>query len=692
MNVAPVVDEASSSGLGRLWRLLIDPAPGRLENTTRVVILVLIVVAIGETFRIPEIALSAYVVLFVSRAEAASSAITALIAGVAVIVAIFAALAVLMISLSEPALRIPLIAGVTFIAMFLARTGGELAPALFAAGFIIAYGLTLGDEVLGFALMPGSVANTASFTLPEIAYIPPEEALVQFLLWLALAVAIPVALVIIANLLTGRDPGLLVRAALVDRMDAAAGFCEALPGADRRIGAMVLDGTNELLKLRHLSGLLKRSVQRMPVIEIQRLLLLLLAVRRVSDRETAQVELEPVAQFCRGAARALADGSEDLPVAPQIALTGSAAPLASRIVTTLRAIRGPSEAAPPSPAGPRRLLVADAFTNFEYVQFALKVTLAVMLCYLIQNMLDWPGIHTCMITCFFVSLGTVGDTVQKAALRLSGCIVGAVLGIGTILLLMPLMTDLGELLLAVASVTFLAAWIGFGSERIAYAGWQIGLAFYLSTFQGFGPTLDMETARDRVVGIMLGNVMIFVIFTTIWPVSAAGVARRHLAAAVEHLASLFRAETSLTDHRSGFAESVRSARAVMVNEPLESRAMLDPASQRPIGRTVLAQIQALLVPVLVVLDLRRDGPAAPDVIQYTAALSAWFERTAAWIRDGTGAADIAAGLPRPPDTDEPLHSWLCVLDHDIREIVMPATSPTRPTVAVVPLELSHAGD
>lgn len=79
-------------------------------------------------------------------------------------------------------------------------------------------------------------------------------------------------------------------------------------------------------------------------------------------------------------------------------------------------------------------------------------------------------------------LGTVGETLHKAALRLSGCIVDAVFGIGTIVLLMPLMTDLGQLLLLVAAVTFLAAWIGFGSERIAHAGWQLGLAFYLSTF------------------------------------------------------------------------------------------------------------------------------------------------------------------------------------------------------------------
>src|SRR6516162_7078564 len=70
---------------------------------------------------------------------------------IAVVVAIFATIAVFMLSLSEPALRIPLMAVMTFASMFLARAA-TLGPVFFVAGFVIAYGLTLGDEVLGLAL------------------------------------------------------------------------------------------------------------------------------------------------------------------------------------------------------------------------------------------------------------------------------------------------------------------------------------------------------------------------------------------------------------------------------------------------------------------------------------------------------------------------------------------------------------
>ncbi len=669
MSAAPAIDAGDPSGLPRLWSLLTSPTPGRLDNTMRVVVLALTTVSIAETFRIPEVAISVYIVLFLSRAEAASTVLTALVGGGAVVVAVFIALGVLMFTLSEPALRIPLIAGVTFGAMFLARTAGELGVPLFAAGFIVAYGLTLGDEVLGLALMPGSAANTAQFTLPELAFIPPEEALLRFFLWLALAVAIPVALVIIGNLLTGRDPALLLRAALTERLRAAALFCEGQSGADRRLAALAREGVAGLLKLRHLAGLLHRSAQPAPVTETQRLLLLLLAANRVGGGQEWWDRLLPVARFCREVEQALSNSAPAFPQAPGIDLPGAARPLGHEISLALQAMREPPAPAHPVTKEPRRLLAQDAFTNLEHTQFALKVTLAVMFCYITENMLNWPGIHTCIITCFFVALGTVGETLHKATLRLAGCVVGAVLGIGTILLLMPLMTDLGNLFLVVAPVIFLSAWIGFGSERIAYAGWQIGLAFCLSTFQGFGPTLDMETARDRVIGLIFGNLVMLVVFTTIWPVSATRVARTNLVKAIEHLAALFRTDADEAMHRAGFALAIGQARAVMVNEPFEAPVALTADGSRPIDAGILAQVQALFVPVLVILDLRREGPEPSHIRTYHAALANWFQRAAAWIHDGSGAADIMPSLPEPPESTEPLGIWHRVLFQDIRAIL-----------------------
>src|SRR5215472_9252594 len=132
----PDVDEGDAGHLVALLRRELRPTPGRFGDSLRIVVVVLAVVAVSETFRIPEIAVSAYLVLFLSGREAVSTVRTALAAGIAVVLAIFATIAVFMLSLSEPALRIPLMAVMTFGAMFLSRAS-PLGPVFFVAGFII---------------------------------------------------------------------------------------------------------------------------------------------------------------------------------------------------------------------------------------------------------------------------------------------------------------------------------------------------------------------------------------------------------------------------------------------------------------------------------------------------------------------------------------------------------------------------
>src|SRR5262249_1433322 len=152
----PDVDEGDARDLVALLRRELRPTPGRLGDSVRIVVVVLAVVAIAETFRIPESAVSAYIVLFLSGREATST--VRLARGIAVLLAIFMTIAAFMLSLSEPALRIPLMAVMTFGAMFLSRAT-TLGPVFMVTGFVVAYGLTLGDEVIGLALQPAVVGN-----------------------------------------------------------------------------------------------------------------------------------------------------------------------------------------------------------------------------------------------------------------------------------------------------------------------------------------------------------------------------------------------------------------------------------------------------------------------------------------------------------------------------------------------------
>ena len=703
-----------------MLRRELRPTPGRLGDCLRIVIVVLVVVAIAETFRLSEIAVSAYIVLFLSGREAASTVLTALIAGIAVVLAIFVTIAVFMLSLSEPALRIPLVAVMTFVAMFLSRTATP-GPVFFVAGFIVAYGLTLGDQVLGLALQPATAGNAEQFALPEIVFGPPEEALVRFLLWLSLAVALPVAPLIAANLVTGRDPALLLRRGLGDRLATAARFCAGESGAESGLEAQAFEGTAELRKLHHLAGMLNRG-RRRPVWgaslidEIGRLGLLLLAWLRVAG--DARKPLAPAASVCRAAERALQDRAAPIPEPVTITATGAAQPVADRISRTLREIRetlagtAASKEAEDAARSPRRLLAADAFTNPEYARFALKVTLAVMISYFAMSLADWPGIHTSVITCFYVALGTVGETLHKATLRFTGCLIGAGLGLGAILLLMPDMTNLGDLLLLLAPVTLLAAWVGYGSERISYAGLQIGLAFYLVVLQGYGPTIDMYTARDRTIGILFGNIVIFVIFTTIWPVSVANVVHTNLAHALEQLAALVglgaRADGEVSQAaRSAadmaFGQAIGQARAVLVTDRFETSEVRRAVARRRIDATVVERVAWLFIPVSAVLDLSADldWRELPDAMRdaictHHRALAAWFQAAASWTRNGEGAGEVLGGLPEPPVLSGPddhlaaLATWYGVLHQDIHKILDEVGPEPQPVIAPAVGDAFHA--
>jgi multidrug resistance protein MdtO len=717
---APDVDEGDARDLAMRMRRELRPTPGRLGDSVRIVVVLLVVVAIAETFRIPDLALSGYIVLFLSGREAVTTILTALLAGIAVILAIFVTIAVFMLSLSEPALRIPLMAVMTFVAMFLSRTATP-GPVFFVAGFIVAYGLTLGDQVLGLTLQPATAGNAEQFALPEIVFGPPEEALVRFLLWLSLAVALPIALLIAANLLTGRDPALLLRRALGDRLATAARFCAGESGAESRLEAQAFEGTAELRKLHHLAGLLHRG-RRRPVWgaslidEIGRLGLLLLAWVRVAG--DARTPLVSAASVCRAAERALQDRAAPIPEPVTITATGAAQPVADRISGTLREIRetlagtAASKEAEDAARSPRRLLAADAFSNPGHARFALKVTLAVMICYFAMNLADWPGIHTSVITCFFVALGTVGETIHKATLRFTGCLVGAGLGLGAILLLMPDMTDLGDLLLLLAPVTFIAAWVASGSERIAYAGLQISLAFYLVVLQGYGPTIDMYTARDRTIGILFGNIVVFVIFTTTWPVSVANVVRTNLANALEQLAALVglaaRADGDISQAaRSAadmaFGQAIGQARAVLVTDRFETREVRRAVARRRIDATIVEQVGWLFIPVSAIIDLLADlaWREPPDAMRdaicaHHRALAAWFQGAASWVRSGEGAGEVLGGLPEPPALSGPgdhlaaLATWYGLLHRDIRRILDEAGPQPRPVIAAPVADALHA--
>jgi hypothetical protein len=51
------------------------------------------------------------------------------------------------------------------------------------------------------------------------------------------------------------------------------------------------------------------------------------------------------------------------------------------------------------------LFEPDVFANPRYARFGLRTLLSVLICYVFYNGVNWPGIHTIMLTCLVVALG-----------------------------------------------------------------------------------------------------------------------------------------------------------------------------------------------------------------------------------------------------------------------------------------------
>jgi len=165
---------------------------------------------------------------------------------------------------------------------------------------------------------------------------------------------------------------------------------------------------------------------------------------------------------------------------------------------------------------PHGLFVADAWTNPAHRRFALKATVCVLLAYITYNVLDWQGINTAVTTCFFVSLENLRATLHKATLRFIGAAIGCTAAALSVVFIIPHMTDIGHLILLVGSFSMLAAWVATSTPRIAYAGMQMAFAFFTGVLQGFGPASDLDVLRDRIVGIALGNIIVTIVFSSVW--------------------------------------------------------------------------------------------------------------------------------------------------------------------------------
>ena len=163
------------------------------------------------------------------------------------------------------------------------------------------------------------------------------------------------------------------------------------------------------------------------------------------------------------------------------------------------------------------------------------------MCYIVYNGVDWPGISTAVTTCFLTALSTVGSSRQKQVLRISGAVVGGFLiGMCSQVFILPHLNSIAGFTILFVVVTAFASWFMTSSTRLSYFGVQIAVAFCLIHLNSFAIEPSLSIARDRIVGILFGLIMMWLVFDQLRGTSAVSDMKGALLSAVRLLAEFAR--------------------------------------------------------------------------------------------------------------------------------------------------------
>jgi multidrug resistance protein MdtO len=507
-----------------------------------------------------------------------------------------------------------------------------LLPAFIALGLFINRILTLGPmgSAIGLPLALGMV-------VPDV--IPSTEYLTRFpfYVWWAAVLGLVVNLAVQYLLNPERAQSVLVRG-LVSRLESTQAVLLGLSGENSRqppgsLRDLALKGAAEQLHLLKMASaaepFLKKRHKR---VAAQIILVDRLVTAAAMLEEQGRLVNEASRTRLRRIARAIGawrlavlerrwpqfeepfDASAPVPSAPPMVLEMERVlHLVSKMNTT-EGLPDELKAFPVEPKG--GAVLADAFSNPAYLQFAIKGALAGFICYLLFTLTAYQGIYTSVVTCVVCSLSTVGASVQKGVLRFAGSAVGGGLGVLTLMYIFPHLDSIGGFWFPFAAVTALAAYVTFGSPAISYCGYQIGLAFYKCTLQSYGPYTELRVVRDRLIGIVLGLIVFGLINSQLWPVKALENTRAKLASALRTLAKLAALPDESTDPTPRLAEAydlrLQAYQEFRAVEELLKGAKFEPGEEiRQKLEEISSNAQQLLFYLLAIIqhrpDLRPEG-------------------------------------------------------------------------------------
>ena len=601
----------TAAGFVGFLRRELAPTPGRGSATLRLTLACVIATIPILTHHIP-LALVVMVVMYlITQEDTAATLLGSVLGLVGVTLGLGAALLAWMVVLDIAWLRIACFIAFFFTGLWLKRV------------------LTIG--ALGSAIgVPASLV----MVLPDVAPLPPEG-LIEFVLWLWLCVALGLTVNLgVQLLLSPGDPLTLLRRELDARLRVVENTLHALAGARdvpsaapaTSLDAFVTAGMSRplaLLKSASLTNAWARQRHEMlatAITVVDRLVTDAGALRLVASSTPSAMResLMSVADGCARTRQAFAEyrWPESPGVSPDLSV--STPPLAD-MERTLEQFSAMGRIEPPRSTAKKTrpsLLVPDATTNPEYVQFAVKGTLAGLICYVLFVGFDYPGIYTSVITVFVVSLSTIGSSNQKGLLRFGGAAVGGVMGLIALVYAFPNIDGIGGFWLVFTAGTAVAAWINFGTPRISYGGYQTGLAFYKAILQGVGPAVSATVVRDRLIGVAFGLIVFGLVEHFLWPVRAVDRMHARLADVLRSLATLARVASRPPDdvdaRRQLISQQVTDVQGFIESSKLEPGA--DGADAQAVQR-LIADAQSVFLVLLAIVRDANSGAMRPDAVR-----------------------------------------------------------------------------
>jgi len=342
-----------------------------MATAWRVAAVCALVAGIAMMFNIPESAISCYLVIFLMKADGAENMVVAIAATLAITLLIALMIPIIQWTVESASLRIVIMIAVSFAFIFLGAAS-KLGEGGSIVALIIAFILTLVNEV-------------------------PVNGVISMALRYAWEMAIlPMLVIAVFSLYFGRWSVSLLRQELRERLLLArqALLNGPAPLVAEKLAAGNDDESKRAMLVRILHQTSQKNAARIKA-DIPASYQLLFAVSALP--EAASVESRhSYASEIDAMVDALDRGAPPPP--PPLAEDKLPCAQARAIRQALNTLAGQQEPRYRKGAG-ERFFAADAFTNPAYQRFALKTTLAAILCYMFYAAINWQGIHTAMVTC-----------------------------------------------------------------------------------------------------------------------------------------------------------------------------------------------------------------------------------------------------------------------------------------------------